>query len=80
MVITTEADRPTIRRLESDTPISITTDMSALDRAAEASGNAAVMSPHPGTVSRALATTPLPRALALKPVGSWGRGIFGLLP
>ena len=68
VVIATEADRPTIRWLESDTPISITTDMSALDGAFGAAGNAAVMATHPGAVSRTLAAARLTGLLALKPV------------
>lgn len=68
VVVATEADCPAIRRLESDTSISITTDMSALDRTLKTTGNAAVMAAHPRAMRRALAAARLARPLALKPV------------
>jgi hypothetical protein len=68
MVITAEADRPTIGRLERDAPIGVAADIRALDRTLDTAWYAAVMAAHPGTVSRALAAARLTGLLALKPV------------
>jgi hypothetical protein len=68
MVITTEADRPSIRWLETDTPISVAADVGTLDRPPQTARNAAVMAANPGTMSRALAPVRLAGVLALKPV------------
>ena len=68
MVSTAEADRPSIRWLESDTPISVAADVGTLDRALQTAWNAAVMAANPGAVSRALAAVPLAAVVALKPV------------
>ena len=72
MMVTAEADRPAIRWLQRDTPIGVAADVSTLNRAAEAARNAALMSAHPGAVSRALAAAWLAGLLALKPVRELG--------
>ena len=69
MVIPTEADRPFIRRLESDATVRIAPNMRAFDRPQMTAGDAAVMSAYPGAVSGTLAAVRLTSFLALKPVG-----------
>ena len=68
MVFTAEADRPSIRRLEPDAAVGFAADMSALDGAQETTRDAAVMAPHPGTVSGTVAAVGLARPLLLKRV------------
>ena len=68
MVIAAEADRPSIRRLEPDAAIGFAADVGALDRALKAARDAAVMAPHPGTVSRTVTAVGLARLLRLKPI------------
>ncbi len=80
MVITAEADRPAIRRLEGDTPISITADVSALDRAPQTTWDTAVMAAHPGAVSRALTAARRTGLVALKPVRELESGHVRFVP
>jgi hypothetical protein len=68
MVISTETDRPAIRRLESEASISIAADVSTLNRPPQAARYAAVMAAHPGAMRRTLAVARLAGLLALKSV------------
>lgn len=49
-----EADGPTIRRFQAQPAVGIPPDMSALDRSAQTTRDAAVMAPDPRSVSRAV--------------------------
>ena len=68
VVITAQADRPAIRRLQANAPIGIAADMSALDRTAETAWHTAVVAAYPGAVSGALAAIGFTRRFTLKPV------------
>ena len=68
VVITTQADRPAIRRLQASAPIGVAADMSAFYGTAETAWHTAVVAAYPGAVSGALATIGFARRFTLKPV------------
>lgn len=54
MVGPAQADRPAVGRLQSDSAVGLTPDMSALYRTLGAAGDRAVMLAHPGAMGGAL--------------------------